>query len=139
MARIIALDIGLKRTGLAVTDNNQIIATALDTVDTTQLFEYLKSYFIKEKVELLVVGLPKDLRNEDTHATKFAIQCIEKLNKLFPEIQVKTVDERFTSKIAMQTLILSGKNKKYRAQKSNIDKVSATIILQSYMESSSKF
>lgn len=134
MSRIIAIDIGLKRTGLAVTDPLKIIATALDTVNTAELVSYLAEYIKSNEVGCIVLGMPKNLNNESTDATNIAIQYLEVLRKKFAPIPIETIDERFTSKMAMQTIIASGKNKKFRSEKSNVDKVSATIILQSYLE-----
>jgi putative holliday junction resolvase len=134
MARILAIDYGTKRVGLAVTDPLQIIATALDTVENHKLIPYLKDYFNKEAVEKIVIGLPKRLNGDDAHITQKVLSLPEEFGKLFPEIPVILHDERFTSKLAMQSMISSGVSKKQRAQKDNLDKVSATIILQSYLE-----
>ncbi len=135
MARILAIDYGGKRTGLAVTDPLQIIASALDTVASETLLEYLKNYLKNEEVEEFVVGYPTREDNEDTHATPLVREFVEKLKKEFPTIPVYLEDERFTSKMAVQAMIDSGVKKKQRRQKENIDKLSATLILQSYMES----
>jgi putative holliday junction resolvase len=134
MARILAIDYGLKRVGLAVTDPLQIIATALDTVENNKLFAYLTNYLSKEPVEKFVIGQPKRLDGSDAHITQQIQKLPVTFAKYFPEIPVVFHDERFTSKMAMQALIQSGVNKKQRAQKENLDKVSATIILQSYLE-----
>lgn len=134
MGRILAIDYGLKRTGLAVTDPLQLIATALETVPTHELMEYLKRYMAEEEVESIVVGLPKDLQNRDTHATAPVNAFLTKLKNLFPHLEIATADERFTSSIAAQTMALGGYKKKDRQKKENLDKVSATLILQSYLE-----
>ena len=133
MSRILAIDYGLKRTGLAVTDPMQIIATALDTVDSSKLFSYLSSYFQKERVDQLVVGLPKRLNNKDTNMTAPVQKLVADLQAKFPDKPVTLIDERFTSSIAMQTMIDGGMSKKDRRVKGNVDKISATLILQSYM------
>lgn len=134
MARILAIDYGRKRVGLAVTDPMQIIANGLDTVAANELLDYLEKYISQEEVELFVVGYPKQLNNEDSESMKYLKPFLGKLKKKFPEIPVEMVDERFTSKIAFQTMIDGGLKKKQRQDKALIDKVSATIILQSYME-----
>ena len=134
MGRILAIDYGLKRTGLAVTDPLQIIATALNTVSTTEIFSYLQQYDQNEEVEAFVIGMPKGMRNEDTDITKAVERFAALLQKKFPEKPVYLHDERFTSKMAMDALIAGGTSKKYRRKKENIDKVSAVIILQSFLE-----
>ncbi len=134
MPRILAIDYGMKRTGIAVTDELQIIATALDTVETSKLFEFLGKYFSENKIQEIVVGLPVRMHGEvgqlETEIQKFIGQFKEK----FPNIPVFRQDESFTSKMASQAIFQSGAKKKKRQDKSLIDKVSATIILQSYME-----
>ncbi len=112
MSRILCIDYGLKRTGVAVTDPLQIIATGLATVDSLQLIPFLKNYFQQETVELILIGEPKNLDDSDTHATPLVKQAIEKLEKEFPLIPVKTVDERYTSKMAKQAMIDMGMKKK---------------------------
>lgn len=134
MARILAIDYGLKRTGIAVTDPLQLIANSLTTVATFEIFKFLKQYTDKEPVEIFIVGLPKNLDGKDTDATQPVLQFTKKLVAQFPSIPVKMVDERFTSKMALKTLIDAGTTKKFRRDKGNIDKVSATIILQEYLE-----
>jgi putative Holliday junction resolvase len=134
LARILAIDYGRKRVGLAVTDPMQIIANGLDTVSAKDLLDYLEKYMINEEVELFVVGYPKQLNNEDSESMKYLKPFLGKLKKKFPDIPIEMVDERFTSKIAFQTMIDGGLKKKQRQDKAMIDKVSATIILQSYME-----
>lgn len=135
MARIIALDIGAKRTGVAVTDPMKIIANALTTVATQELIQFLKEYFKNEEVELLVVGEPKQMDNTASESAVLINEVVEKIKKEFANLPIKRVDERFTSKMASQVIAQSGKSKKERQNKSLIDTISATIILQSYMES----
>lgn len=138
MARILALDYGAKRVGIAVTDPLQIIATSLETVQTDHILDYLKKYFANEEVCEIVMGYPTRMNNEDTHATPLVREFVKTLEKEFPSIPVYLEDERFTSKMAVQTMIDGGVKKKDRRQKGNIDKLSATIILQSYMESKNR-
>ncbi len=133
MARILALDYGLKRTGIAVTDPLQIIATSLETIQTPELFDYLKKYFLREKVECLVVGEPRNLNNTRVGISDEIDRFILRFVQEFPAIPVKRIDERFTSKIAQQTILAAGKNKKARRDKSIVDRISAVIILQSYL------
>jgi|SRR6185437_4410590 len=134
MPRILCIDYGKKRTGIAVTDPLQIIATGLTTVDTYELISFLKNYFLREEVELIVIGEPKNLDDSDTHATPLVQHFIKKLEKEFPKIPVKTVDERFTSKMAKQAMIDMGMKKKDRRNKRTVDEIAATIMLQEYME-----
>jgi RNAse H-fold protein YqgF len=134
LPRILAIDYGRKRVGLAVTDVLQIIATSLDTVHSKDVIKYINEYVKSEPVELFVIGFPKDLQNKDTDATKFVENFIKQLNKAFPNIPVEKIDERFTSKIAFRAMIDGGLKKSDRRDKSMIDKVSAVIILQSYLE-----
>ena len=133
MPRILSIDYGLKRTGLAVTDPLQIIATGLTTVDSKELISFLKNYFNKEQVELIIIGEPKNLDDSDTHATPLVEKCIKDLQKNFPDIPVKKVDERFSSKMASQAMIDMGMKKKQRRDKTLIDEIAATILLQEYM------
>ncbi|CCH56452.1 Holliday junction resolvase YqgF [Fibrisoma limi BUZ 3] len=135
MARLMAIDYGQKRTGIAVTDPLQLIATALETVPTHQLLDYLKRYVVTEPVEAFVVGLPKRLDGTDTDNTPRVRSFVTRLQTALPDIPVYWHDERFTSKMAMQAMITNGSTKKDRRDKGNLDKVSAAIILQSYMES----
>ena len=135
--RLLAIDYGSKRTGLAVTDPLQIIATALETVRTHLLLDYLKNYLEKEAVEAIVIGMPRRLDSSDTHNTQPVRVFIKKLEATFPDIPVHPHDERFTSSMALQAMITGGSKKSERREKGNIDKVSAVIILQSYMESQS--
>lgn len=137
MPRILAIDYGAKRTGLAVTDPIGIIATALDVVATHQLEQYLKDYFVKEDVYRVVVGMPKNTDGKPTNATPLVQAFINRFKKVFPTKELILHDERFTSKMAMDAMITGGMKKKDRRQKGNVDKVSATIILQSYLESTS--
>lgn len=135
MARILSIDYGKKRTGLAVTDPLQIIATGLTTVETPQLFKYLKEYFAKEPVELIIMGEPKNMDDSDTHATPLVKQAVARLKREFPTIPIKMVDERFTSKMASQAMIEMGLKKKQRQNKALVDEIAATIMLQEYLRS----
>jgi len=135
MARIIAIDYGGKRTGLAVTDPMQIIATGLITIDSKELIPYLKKYFLTEVVELIIIGLPKNWDESNTHGTPLVEAAIKKLQKEFPQIPLKTVDERYTSKMAKDAMIQMGMKKKDRQVKGNVDIIAATIILQEYLQS----
>ncbi len=135
MARILAIDFGKKRTGIAVTDELQIIASGLTTVNTNELLSFLKEYTSKEKVELILVGQPKQMNNTDSESEVLILPFIKKLENLLPHIPKKRIDERFTSKMAFQTMIDSGMKKKQRRNKAMIDEISATIILQSYLYS----
>jgi len=134
MPRILAIDFGTKRTGLAVTDTLQIIATGLTTVDTNSIFEYLEKYIGKEPVELFVVGEAKNLDGTEAQSTPAINGFINSLKNKFPGIPIEQEDERFTSKMAFQTMIDSGLNKTKRRDKKLIDEISAVIILQSYMQ-----
>jgi putative holliday junction resolvase len=138
MARIMAIDYGTKRTGLSVTDPLQIIATALDTVPTFELMPYLKKYLEKEVVELFVVGEPKRLNNTPAQSAPKVAQFVKILQQQFSTIPIIMVDERFTSKMAFQSMIDMGMKKSERKNKENIDKISAVIILQSYLQSIGK-
>ena len=133
MAQILAIDYGKVRTGLAVTDDMQIIASGLATVATKELLDYLKTYTEKENVELFLVGEPKQMDNTASESEALIKPFISKLRSTFPNIPIERVDERFTSKMAAQTLIDSGLKKKQRQNKALLDEVSATIILQSYL------
>jgi putative Holliday junction resolvase len=134
MARIMAIDFGLKRTGLAVTDPLQIIATGLTTIESSRLIPFLKDYFKKEPVELMLIGEPKNLDDSDTHATPLVRAIVERLQKEFPVIPLKLVDERFTSKMASRAMIEMGMKKKQRQNKALVDEIAATILLQEYLE-----
>jgi putative holliday junction resolvase len=134
MARILAIDYGTKRVGLAVTDPLQIIATALETVAANDLFTYLTQYCADESVEAFVVGFPTRLDGTDTDMTSLVRGLVQKLKAQFPQISVFEHDERYTSSMAMQSMISMGSSKKARREKSgNLDKISATIILQSFL------
>ena len=135
MSRALAIDYGLKRTGIAVTDPLRIIATALETVDSTQLIPFLKGYMAREPVDQLVIGMPKRLNNQDTDMTPYVHKLVEKLKKIFPQIPIALIDERFTSSMAKQAMIDGGMKKKDRRVKGNVDMISATLILQSYLNS----
>lgn len=133
MGRILAIDYGTKRTGIAVTDELQIIASGLTTVATENLLEFLKDYIAKEKVELFVIGEPKQMNNQASESEIYIQDFIKKLTKTLPEIPIKRFDERFTSKMAFKTMIDSGLKKNQRKNKALIDEISATLILQSYL------
>lgn len=135
MARVLAIDFGTKRTGIAVTDELQIIASGLTTVDTKQLLQFLKDYTTKESVELFLVGEPKQMDNSASESEVHIANFIIKLEKTIPNIPIKRIDERFTSKMAFQTMIDSGLKKNQRKNKGLIDEISATLILQSYLYS----
>lgn len=135
MARIICIDYGGKRTGLAVTDPLKIIATALTTVETKELIPFLKKYFLQEQVELILIGEPLNLDDTATHATPLVKQAIITLKKEFPTIPIQTVDERYTSKMASRAMVEMGMKKKDRQVKGNIDQIAATIMLQEYLQS----
>jgi putative Holliday junction resolvase len=135
MPRVLAIDLGTKRTGLAVTDPLKITANPLDTIDTSLLMNYLRSYCAREEVEALVLGYPTRLNGQDNEMTPKVMQLKEELENAFPEKKVVLIDERFTSKMALQSMIAMGSKKKDRKEKAgNLDKVSAAIILQSYLE-----
>ncbi len=134
MKRIMGIDFGTKRTGIAVTDELQIIASGLTTVETKNIFSFLDDYFQKEKVETVVVGLPKRLNNEDSEVEKEIQAFVKKFKTSFPSIVLERYDERFTSKLAFQSMIESGVKKTKRQNKALIDEISATILLQSFME-----
>ena len=135
MPRILAIDYGEKRTGIAVTDELQIIASGLITVKTNELIKFLIDYTNKEQVELFIVGQPKQMNNSDSESEKHVLSFLKQLEKSLPKIPIKRIDERFTSKIAFQTMIDSGLKKKQRRNKGLVDEISATIILQSYLYS----
>lgn len=135
MPRILSIDYGKKRTGLAVTDPLQIIATGLMTIETPKLFPFLKEYFTKEPVELIIMGEPKNWDESDTHATPLVKQAVARLKKEFPAIPIKMVDERYTSKLASQAMIEMGLKKKQRQNKALVDEIAATIMLQEYLRS----
>ncbi|MBK6521672.1 MAG: Holliday junction resolvase RuvX [Bacteroidia bacterium] len=134
MGRILAIDYGSKRVGLAVTDPLRIIASSLEAVHSKDVIDFLKAYLNKEKVDIIVVGEPKTLMNVKSDSARFIDPFVVHLQRTFPDVKVERYDERFTSSIAQQTMLLGGMKKKDRKVKSNVDKISATIILQDYME-----
>ena len=133
MARILAIDYGGKRTGLAVTDPLQIIATGLETIESKELIPYLKKYCSTEQVELIIIGLPKNWDESDTHGTPLVEAAIKKIRKELPAMPLKTVDERYTSKMAKDAMLEMGMKKKDRRIKGNVDVIAATIMLQEYL------
>ena len=134
MARILSLDYGKKRTGVAVTDPLQIIASGLTTVDTQQLFDFLKDYISKEVVEKIIIGLPYQLDGSPTDATASVLHCIRLLKNSFPTIPVVSVDEQFSSKMASRAMLDMGLKKKDRQKKGLVDEIAATLLLQEYMQ-----
>jgi putative Holliday junction resolvase len=134
MARLLALDYGTKRVGIAVTDELQLIASGLCTVRAHDCMDFLKDYIAKEKVDAIIMGMPKDLKDQKTDATPYVKGFAKQLRKQFPDMEIHLIDERFTSKMAFQSMIDSGLKKKARQNKALVDEVSATIILQSFME-----
>jgi putative Holliday junction resolvase len=134
MGRILAIDYGRKRVGIAVTDPLKMIANKLTTVSAHEVFNFLSDYFLKEKVDLVVVGYPKTLRDEPSESIRYINPFLKQFQKKFPEVKLELVDERFTSKMAFQTMIDAGLKKKDRQNKELVDAVSATIILQFYLE-----
>ena len=135
MGRIVGIDYGSKRVGLAATDPLQIIASPLETVHSKEVISYLKTYQERESIDTFVIGMPKNLNNESTDATGLVLTFIKQMEKNFPGKEIVTQDERFTSKMALDAMIAGGTSKKQRREKGNIDKISATIILQSYLDS----
>jgi len=135
LGRILAIDYGQKCVGLAVTDELKMIANSLGTVHSKDVITFLKDYFSKENVETIIVGEPKQMNNTESESSKFIEPFVRLLKKTFPSIPVKRVDERFTSKMAFQTMIDAGLKKKDRQNKALVNSISATIILQSYLES----
>ncbi len=133
MARILSIDYGGKRTGLAVTDPLKIIASGLRTIETLKLMAFLKDYIAKEDVELIIIGMPVNWDDSDTHATPLVKKFIKELKKAFPQIPVQEVDERFTSKLASQAMLEMGLKKKQRQNKALVDEIAATIMLQEYL------
>ena len=133
MGRIIALDYGKKRTGIAVTDPLQIIATGLTTVDTQTLFDFLKEYISKEGVDKILIGDPLNLDGTETDSTAAVKHCIRRLKNTFPDIPIVTIDERYTSKLASKAMVEMGMKKKERQKKGIIDEVAATMMLQEYL------
>jgi len=139
LGRILAIDYGRKRVGLAVTDPLQMIANSLTTVHAKDIWNFLSDYLNKETVDCIVVGYPKQMNNQASEAVRYINPFVKRLQKLYPEMDIQLVDERFTSKIAHQTMIDAGLRKKARQNKALVDTISATIILQSYLEQKSKF
>ncbi len=135
MARIMAIDYGGKRTGIAVTDPLQIIATGLTTIDSKEFIPFLKKYFAAEPVELIIIGMPLNWDETDTHGTPLVKAAIKKLEKEFPSMPLKTVDERYTSKMAKAAMLEMGLKKKDRRDKKLVDEIAATIMLQEYLQS----
>ena len=135
MPRILAIDYGGTKSGIAVTDPLQIIATGLTTVPSHELIAFLKTYFEKEVVELIIIGMPKNWDESDTHGTPLAEAAIKRLEKAFPGMPIKTVDERFTSKMAKSAMLEMGLKKKDRRDKKLVDEIAATIMLQEYLSS----
>ena len=133
MSRILAIDYGSKRCGIAVTDNLQIIAKGLTTVHSSELIKWLKDYFEKEIIERVVIGMPKSLKNEATDATELVTRFIKHFKKTFPDMIIQTLDERFTSKMAKDVIMNSGLKKKDRRNKALVDEISAAIILDGYL------
>jgi putative Holliday junction resolvase len=134
MARILCIDYGGKRTGIAVTDPLKIIATALTTIETKELVPFLKKYFQQEQVEMILIGMPKNWDESDTHATPLVQKAIERLKKEFPSTPIEEVDERYTSKLASQAMIEMGMKKKQRQVKGHVDQIAAAIMLQEYLQ-----
>jgi len=132
--RILAIDYGQKRVGLAVTDPLQITANGLDTVPSGEIFAYLKDYCAREDVVCFVVGWPLDLKGQEAESMRFVAPFVKALGRKFPDISIEKVDERFTSKMASQAILMSGLKKKARQNKGLVDKVSAIIMLQSYLD-----
>jgi len=137
LGRIIAIDYGSKRCGIASTDPLRMIASPLETVQTADLNHFIENYLQQEEVDIIVFGMPSDLRNRDTHITAEVRKVMEKFRNKFNHIQIDSVDERFTSKIAFDTMVAGGLGKKKRAEKERLDKISAAVILQSYLEQNS--
>jgi putative Holliday junction resolvase len=137
MPRLLAIDYGTKRVGLAVTDPLQLIATALDTIHSKDVLAYIKNYMLTEEIEAFVVGMPQNLNAKATNNTIHVQNFGKLLQKTFPHIPIHWIDERFTTKIALDTMIAGGTKKKDRQNKANLDKISAVVILQSYMETKS--
>jgi putative Holliday junction resolvase len=135
MSRLLSIDYGKKRTGIAVSDPLQIIANGLTTVETSKLFEFLEDYLKKEEVESIIVGLPKQMSGEPSENMKRIEPFVNRLKKIYPKINIEYFDERFTSKLAHQAMIDGGLKKQDRRNKELVDEISATIILQGYMES----
>ena len=129
-----SFDYGSKRTGIAVTDPLKIIASPHETCSSYEVIDYIKKFIISNEIEAFVVGMPLDQNNKETNATPLVSRFVKLLKKNFPSIPVQIYDERYTSKIAKKAILDAGKNKKYRKEKSNVDKISASLILQSYLQ-----
>ena len=134
MGRVLSIDYGKKRVGLAVTDPLQIIATRLTTVSAEEIWGFLSDYFARESVELVLIGYPMQLNNQPSEAIRYINPFLKKFQQIYPAMPIQQMDERFTSRMAFQTMIDAGVKKKERQNKETIDGVSATIILQSYLE-----
>jgi putative Holliday junction resolvase len=134
MARILCIDYGAKRTGIAVTDPLKMIASGLTALDTKDVLPFLKNYFQQEKVEMILLGEPKNLNDTATHATELVNEFQKKMQKEFPSIPIEKVDERYTSKMAVRAMIEMGMKKKERRNKKNIDEIAATMMLQEYLD-----
>lgn len=134
MPRILSIDYGSKRTGIAVTDPLQIIATGLTGIHTKDLEDFLTNYFAKEQVELVIIGHPTNMDDSDTHATPLVQAFINRFKKVFPNMPIQKVDERLTSKMAMQSMVQSGMKKKDRQNKNLVDEIAATIMLQEFLQ-----
>jgi putative Holliday junction resolvase len=139
MGRIMAVDYGRKRVGIAVTDPMQIIANGLDTIASHNVLDFLRKYFNEEQVDMVVIGYPVTLSNEPSEAIRYVNEFLKKFEQTFPEKRCFLMDERFTSKMASQAMIDGGLKKKQRQNKAMVDKISATIILQSYMQMKDNF
>ena len=133
MGRILSIDYGLKRTGIAVTDPLKIIATGLTAVETQKLMPFLRDYFAKEEVELVIIGMPVNWDDTATDATPIVAHFIKSFQKIFPAIPIQTVDERYTSKMASQAMLDMGLKKKQRQNKAMVDEIAATIMLQEWL------
>jgi len=134
LGRILALDYGKVRTGIAVTDTLKMIASGLTTVSTSELFQFLSEYLKKEKIETLVVGEPRQMLDKPSESEVYIAKFLTEFGKRYPEIKVERQDERFTSKLAVQSMIEGGMKKKKRRDKALVDEISATLILQAYLE-----
>ena len=134
MSRILSIDYGRKRTGIAVSDPEKIIANGLCTIETEKLFPFLKEYFLKEPVEKVIIGMPVNWDDTDTHATPYVKKFISELIKRYPSLPIIEVDERFTSRMATQAMLEMGMKKKQRQDKSLVDQIAATIMLQEYLQ-----
>ena len=134
MGRILSIDYGKKRTGIAVTDPLKLIATGLTTVETPKLMSFLKDYFVKEEVEEVIIGMPVNMDDTDTHATPLVRHFIQAFQKHIPGIPITEVDERFSSKMASRAMVDMGMKKKQRQKKELVDEIAATILLQEYMQ-----